>query len=150
MRRRTRLNIWEKAISILVGNLNLGRSYLITTVKTCLCLPALKNRVAFYGYPICLMDTRMATACTFLTNGGSLLNSHGLIINKKTPSSFTRLQFNYSFWTHVHGVRIIDITIENKCMTVWNFYYSENHELSMPFEIFLNLNISSWKKNLRN
>ena len=71
-------------ISILAGNLNLGRSYLITTVKTCLCLPALKNRVAFYGYPICLMDTRMATACTFLTNGGSLLNSHGLIINKKT------------------------------------------------------------------
>ena len=25
-------NIWEKAISILAGNLNLGRSYLITTV----------------------------------------------------------------------------------------------------------------------
>ena len=28
-------NIWEKAISILAGNLNLGRSYLITTVSTC-------------------------------------------------------------------------------------------------------------------
>ena len=26
------VNIWEKAISILVGNLNSGRSYLITTV----------------------------------------------------------------------------------------------------------------------
>ena len=26
-------NIWEKAISILAGNLNLGRSYLITTVR---------------------------------------------------------------------------------------------------------------------
>ena len=26
-------NIWEKAISILAGNLNLGRSYLITTVN---------------------------------------------------------------------------------------------------------------------
>ena len=26
-------NIWEKAISILAGNLNLGRSYLITTVS---------------------------------------------------------------------------------------------------------------------
>ena len=26
-------NIWEKAISILVGNLNSGLSYLITTVK---------------------------------------------------------------------------------------------------------------------
>ena len=26
-------NIWEKAISILAGNLNFGRSYLITTVK---------------------------------------------------------------------------------------------------------------------
>ena len=25
-------NIWEKTISILAGNLNLGRSYLITTV----------------------------------------------------------------------------------------------------------------------
>ena len=25
-------NIWEEAISILAGNLNLGRSYLITTV----------------------------------------------------------------------------------------------------------------------
>ena len=43
-----------------------------------------KNGLAFYGYPICLMDSQMATACTFLTNGGSLLNSHGLIINKKT------------------------------------------------------------------
>ena len=27
-------NIWEKAISILAGNLNLDRSYLITTVQT--------------------------------------------------------------------------------------------------------------------
>ena len=34
-------NIWEKVISILAGNLNLGRSYLITTVTgmwTCLLL----------------------------------------------------------------------------------------------------------------
>ena len=28
-------NIWEKAISILAGNLNLGHSYLITTVCSC-------------------------------------------------------------------------------------------------------------------
>ena len=59
-------------------------------------------------------------------------------------------EHNKSWNDHVHGVHIIDITIENKCMTVWNFYYSENHELSVPFEIFLKLNISSWKKNLRN
>ena len=31
-------NIWEKGISILTGNLNLGHSNLITTVMPCICI----------------------------------------------------------------------------------------------------------------
>ena len=44
-------NIWEKAISILAGNLNLGRIYLITTV-TSSCMFLRKNTLEQLEYKL--------------------------------------------------------------------------------------------------
>ena len=68
-------NIWEKAISILAGNLNLGRSYLITTVRMLIfgpkfvwfCIPELETwqRILPFVFPLVPFFTLVWSNWTF-------------------------------------------------------------------------------------
>ena len=54
-------NIWEKAISILAGNLNLGRSYLITTVQN-------MTFFAYWSRRDCIIESDRAYSKNFSPN----------------------------------------------------------------------------------